>query len=460
MTDPNAALAHYRAHADRYLEDLKALCRIPSVSFAGFDPAHMQRSAEATRDLLLARGFDRAEILELDGAHPYVLAEADAATPAAPTVLLYAHHDVQPSGPEDEWTSAPFDPVVRNERLYGRGTGDDKAGIAVHLAAVDAWKAAGGLPLNVKFLIEGEEEIGSANLDRFLQTHRERLGADVLVVCDTVNVDTGVPSLTNSLRGMVAVDVLVSALRGPVHSGLWGGPLPDPAIGLAKMIATLVDDEGRITLPGLYDSVRPLSDAERASIDALPVNAETFKHQSGLLEGIELLGDGNPYAVNWRQPALTVTAIQASSRKDARNIVNHEAWAQISVRLVPDQDPDAVRTALIEHLHRVCPWGLKLEVKPDSDAAPWYTATDHPAFQAALRALEAGYGRPAMVMGGGGSIPIVQSLCDAMGGGPALLLGIEDPYTNAHGIDESVSLEDLRGTTAAAIHLYHELAQR
>ncbi len=456
----NAAIAHYRAHDDQYLEDLKALCRIPSVSFEGFDPVHMQRSAAATRDLLLARGFDRAEILELDGAHPYVLAEADAVSADAPTLLLYAHHDVQPSGPEEEWTSPPFEPVVRNERLYGRGTGDDKAGIAVHVAAVDAWKAAGGLPVNVKFLIEGEEEVGSANLDRFLDTHRDRLGADVLVVCDTVNVDTGVPSLTNSLRGMVAVDVLVSALRGPVHSGLWGGPLPDPAIGLAKMIASLVDDAGRITLPGVYDSVRPLSDEERESIEALPVDVETFKQQSGLLEGIELLGGGNPYAVNWRQPSLTVTAIQASSRKDARNIVTHEAWARISVRLVPEQEPETVRAALMKHLESVCPWGLKLALTADSDANPWYTATDHPAFQAALRALEAGYGRPAMVMGGGGSIPIVQSLCDAMGGGPALLLGIEDPHTNAHGIDESVSLVDLRGTTASAIHLYHELAQR
>lgn len=378
----------------------------------------------------------------------------------APTVLLYAHHDVQPSGDPGEWTSPPFEPTVRKERIYARGSGDDKAGIIVHSAAVSAWKRSGaGLPVNVKFLIEGEEEVGSANLGRFLETHRERLSADVLIVTDTVNVDTGVPSLTNSLRGMVGLDVEVKGLKGPVHSGLWGGPLPDPAIALCKMLASLMDDDGRIAIDGIYDDVRPLSDEERRSIESLPVDADTFRQQSGMLDGVTLLGHDNPYAVNWRQPALTVTAVQASSRKDARNIVVESAWARVSVRLVPDQSPETVRAKLVEHLRARCPWGLHLELSGDEDAAPWYTGTEDPAFQAALRALEAGYGKPATVMGGGGSIPIVDALCHAMGGGPALLLGIEDPHTNAHGIDESVSFADLFGTTRSAIHLYAELAK-
>lgn len=455
-----SALAAFDAARDRNIDDLVALCRIPSVSFPGFDAEHLRESAEFTRKLLLARGFDQAEILEIDGAHPYVFAEAKAKDPNAPTVLLYAHHDVQPSGDVEVWTSPPFVPELRDGRVYGRGTGDDKAGIIVHCAAADAWKQAGGLPVNLKFLIEGEEEVGSAHLDTFLTRFRDRLAADVLVVTDTVNVDTGVPSLTNSLRGMVAVDVEVRGLKGPVHSGLWGGPLPDPAIGLSKMLATLLDDAGQIAVPGLLDDVRPLTEAERRSIDALPVDANTFREQSGLVEGARLLGNANPYEVNWRRPAVTVTAIQASSRKDARNIVVDSAWARVSVRLVPDQNPERVRQALNEHLRSVCPWGLELDLVADADANPWYTSTEQEAFRAALRALERGYGRPAMVMGGGGSIPIVESLCEAMGGGPALLLGIEDPYTNAHGIDESVSVVDLEGTTRAAVHLYHELRGR
>lgn len=452
------ALGLVASSAETIIDDLSTLCRIPSVSFGGFDASSLRASADAVCELLLARGFDSAEILEIDGAHPYVWAEARAASPNAPTVLLYAHHDVQPAGELTDWTTPPFAPDVRNDRLYARGSGDDKAGIVVHASAVAAWKSAGGLPVNVKFLVEGEEEIGSTHLTRFLKKYRERVFADVLIVTDTVNVDTGIPAITNSLRGMVAVDVEVRGLRGPVHSGLWGGPLPDPAIALSKMLASLVNDDGRIAVSGVYDGVRPLSSSERVAISKLPVNAETYRRQSGLLDGVELLGDSNPYVTNWRQPALTVTAIQASSRRDARNIVVDSAWARISVRLVPDQSPDEVRDLLLQHLRAHCPWGLQLELTPGESAAPWFTSTDAPAFRAATCALHAGYGVAPIIMGGGGSIPIVKDLCDAIGNGPALLLGIEDPYTNAHGIDESVSLVDLFGTTRAAVHLYAELA--
>lgn len=456
MTDLSSVFSRFEANKNASLESLRDLCSIPSVSFDGFDAAELHRSAAKTAEWLASSGFERSEVVEHAGAHPFVVAE-HIASPEAPTVLLYAHHDVQPAGDPSDWTSPPFEPTLRNERLYGRGTGDDKAGIMVHAAAVDAWRAVGGAPVNLKFVVEGEEEIGSVNLESFLAAHRERLRADALIIVDTANVDTGVPSLTNSLRGMVAVEVEVRALRGPVHSGLWGGPTPDPALALAKMLAGLVDGDGRIALPGVYESVLPPTKTEEASIAALPVGASEFRSQSGMLDGAELLGGRNPYETTWRHPSINVNAIQASSRKDARNIVVDSAWAKVGMRLVPDQNPVAMREALEEHLRKACPWGLELSIKAEADVAPWHSSTDHPAFGVAAKALESGYGCAPVIMGCGGSIPVVEPLCRTMGGGPALLIGIEDPYTNAHGIDESVSLTDLWGTTRSLIELYGTL---
>jgi acetylornithine deacetylase/succinyl-diaminopimelate desuccinylase-like protein len=278
------------------------------------------------------------------------------------------------------------------------------------------------------------------------------------VLTDTGNFDTGLPSITTALRGLVTVEVEVSALKQSVHSGMFGGPIPDPVIGLSRMIASLVSADGSIAIPGIRDKVKALTASERASLVALPGGNDSFRAQAGMLTKVELLGGRPPWETVWRQPSLTVNAIQASSRKDARNIINESAWARVGIRTVPDMNAQETSDALIAALKKAVPWGLHCEIRPESTGNWWYTDVDHPAFQAAFRALEAGYGRKPIAMGCGGSIPFVAPFAKALGGVPALLIGVEDPYTNAHSENESLSLSDFDKAIRSAIQLYEELA--
>lgn len=442
------------------LEQLKSLSRIPSISFDGFPPGEVERSASAVAELLSSEGMDNVEVIRIPNTHPYVYAEWLKA-PGKPTVLLYAHHDVQPVGDESKWKSPPFEPTERDGRLYGRGTADDKAGIMVHVAAIGSFlKVAGALPINVKVLIEGEEEIGSAGLETFLRKYRQKVQADVIVLTDTDNYDVGIPSITTSLRGLVATEVEVRVMESSKHSGMWGGPLVDPIIALSKMIASLVDEEGRMKIPGIYDEVIPPSPAEMKSFQSLGYSEEQFRHRAGVVKGLKIWG-GNKHSITekvWRLPSLSCNAIVASSRKGCANIINDSAWCKIGIRTVPNMNGARTLDLLTNYLKANAPWGVEVTFKPDPIAPWWQADAEAPAFSKAQKALTRAFGANAVFIGNGGTIPFVHPFTRELGGVPALLIGVEDPYTNAHSENESLHLAEFRKSMLGAVHLYEELS--
>jgi acetylornithine deacetylase/succinyl-diaminopimelate desuccinylase-like protein len=458
---PREVLDSIDRRFDATIGELIDLARIPSVSAAGFDPAEIERSAERVAELFGDVGLHGVEILQIEGAQPYVTAEWLDAGPDAPTALIYAHHDVQPPGRPEYWQTPAFEPTRRADgRLYGRGVVDDKAGILVHAAAIRAWlDTKGSLPINVKLIVEGEEETGSEHLADLLVAHRERFDADILVLSDTANLDTGIPSLTTSLRGMAAADVTLRAIDHPIHSGMWGGPVPDAATALSVLLARLVDESGEIAIPGLLDDVPALSVAQRDALEALPFDEAAFRRDAGMAAGSRFAGDErySVYEKIWYRPSLAVTALEAMPLATAANQLIAEAKARIGVRLAPGQDADRATRLLVDFLASDPPHGVTVEVEADTAVTGWRTTPEGPAFDAARRALEAGFGRESVEIGCGGSIPFVGPFSSVLGGIPALLLGLEDPPCNAHGENESLDLDDFRKASLSSAHLLAEL---
>lgn len=414
--------------------DLERLVRIPSVSAAGFDPAHVRASAEATRDLFAAEGL-AAELLEVAGAHPAVLATLPAPA-GAPTVLLYAHHDVQPPGDEALWTSPPFEPVERDGRLYGRGAADDKAGIAMHLAAVRAFSSKP--PVGLTILVEGEEETGSEHLIPFLDRYGDRLRADVIVLADSGNWRVGEPALTTSLRGLVDCYVEVRTLDHAVHSGMYGGPVPDALTALCRLIATLHDTDGNVAV----------GDRAHAPAAALDLTEDELRAQAGVLPGVEMIGAGSLTERLWGRPAIGVLGIDAPSVQAASNQLVPVARAKVSMRLAPGDDPARAMDDLVAHLESRAPWGVRVTVTRGAAGAPYALKADGPGYEAARASMAEAWGRAPVDMGVGGTIPFVAAFADAYPDATILLTGVEDPDTRAHGENESLHV----GEFARACH--------
>lgn len=456
------AVESFSRSSARARSQLEGLIGIPSVSAPDFDPAEVVRSAEKTAEILELAGLENVRLLGVDGAHPNVVGEWLHA-PSAPTVLLYAHHDVQPPGFADRWTSDPFVPTERDGRLYGRGSADDKAGAVAHAACVAAWlDATGSMPVNVRILVEGEEEIGSPNLESFLRRHADELAADVLVLADAGNWAVGVPGITYALRGVGSAVVRVRSMRSPLHSGLAGGPVPDPAMALAKGLASLTSDDGDIAIAGFHDDVREPTARERERLAALDADEEALRAQWGLVEDAELTGDpGRPILEKlWFRPSISIVGIDSHPIAGSSNQILAEAAARVSLRFAPGQDPHRCLDLLREHLLSSIPWNPEVEFLTEEAVPAWVCEPSGPAFDAADVALAEGFGCPPVHMGVGGTIPFVAPFSAAFGGIPALLIGPGDPESRIHGEDESLHLGDWHRLIASEIHLLAEIESR
>ncbi|MFN8042549.1 MAG: dipeptidase [Mycobacterium sp.] len=406
--------------------DLEDLVRIESVWADPDRRDEVRRSARAVADLLSAAGFADVEIVSAGGA-PAVIA-CHPTPPGAPTVLLYAHHDVQPEGDPGQWDSPPFEPTERDGRLYGRGSADDKAGIATHLAAFRAHR--GSPPVGVTVFVEGEEESGSPSLGALLAAHRDKLAADVIVIADSDNWTPEVPALTVSLRGLADCVVEVQTLDHGLHSGLWGGVVPDALTVLVRLLAGLHDDDGNVAVAGLHES-------RAADVDRGP---QWVRAESGLLDGVREIGSGTVAQRMWAKPAITVIGIDTTPVAKASNTLIPRARAKVSMRIAPGGDAVAHLEALRRHLEEHAPWGAHVTVTPGDVGQPYAIDATGPVYAAARAAFREAWGTEVVDMGMGGSIPFIAEFAAAFPRAKILVTGVEDPGTQAHSVNESLHL--------------------
>jgi acetylornithine deacetylase/succinyl-diaminopimelate desuccinylase-like protein len=432
--------------------DLEDLVRIQSVSADPARAGEVERSAEATRDLFAAEGFECEIVRAHDGAPPAVIAKK-AGPEGAPTVLLYAHHDVQPENDHADWDSPPWEPTERADgrgdvRLYARGAADDKAGIAAHLGAVRIF--GDELPVNLVMFIEGEEEVGSDTLVDLLNTYQDRLAADVIVIADSGNWDIGEPALTTSLRGLVRMDVEVRTLTHAVHSGMWGGLVPDSIMTLSRLIASLHDDAGNVAVAGLHSGPAAAVEYPEARLRA----------ESGATEGVEWIGEGPIVERMWTKPSISITGFDAPKVDGASNTLVPAARCRISMRIAPGDTTANATACLQAHLEKHTPWGATLTTTVvDTGEATQIDATG-PAYDAARAAFtEAWDGTAPVDMGVGGSIPFIAEFLEAFPQASVLVTGVEDPDTRAHGANEGLHLAEFEKVVKAEALLLRNLAE-
>ena len=423
-----ASMADVRAGLER-------LARVPSMSAPGYDAAPVRESARVTAELFTAAGIN-ARVIEKDGAHPAVVGRVEGPK-GAPTVLLYAHHDVQPPGPSDRWKSDPFTPTERDGRIYGRGVADDKAGIAAHLAALRAY--GGKPPCTVALFIEGEEESGSAHLMDFLNAEKDTLACDAVIIADSANWRVGQPAITTTLRGNALVTVELRVSDHAVHSGGFGGAVPDALMAMARLLASLHDDLGRVAIAGL----------KTGDADPLDLKDDELRRWVGTRPSVKLIGDGSITSRLWRKPSISIIGLDATPVKEASNTLWPVATARLSMRVPPGQDAKAAQDALVKHLEAHAPWGAELKITRGPTGEAFTGTTSGPAYAALKDALGAAWGREAIDIGQGGSIPFLFDFARTFPGAALLVTGVEDPESNAHSENESLHLAEFENVCVA-----------
>lgn len=428
---------YLESNKQRFLDELFELLRIPSVSADSKFKDDVRRAAEYVREKLTAAGLDNAELHETPG-HPVVYAEK-IIDPALPTVLVYGHYDVQPADPYELWNTPPFEPTIRNERIYARGSCDDKGQFYMHIKAVEAMLATDGLPCNVKVMIEGEEEVGSDHLGTFVAQNRDKLKADVILISDTSIIANDTPSIETGLRGLSYVEVTVTGPNRDLHSGVYGGGVDNPLNVLCQMIASLKDADGRITIPGFYDKVIDLSTEERAEMAKAPFDLDEYKRDLGINDVFGEAGYSTIERTSVR-PTLDVNGIWGGYiGEGAKTVLPSKASAKISMRLVPDQHPDEITELFTRHFTSIAPPSVSVVVKPHHGGLPYVTPTDSVEFEAASRAMEESWGKKPIPTRGGGSIPIV-ALFEQELGVKSILMGFGLDIDALHSPNESYGL--------------------
>lgn len=442
---------------ERFIEELCAFLRFPSISTLDEYRSDVHRAATWLAEHLRSIGIDYVEIIPTAG-HPIVYAEHSSHLPNAPRLLFYGHYDVQPVDPLDQWQSPPFEPTIRDGKVFARGATDDKGQVFLVVKAIESWlRADGSLPCNVTLIVEGEEEIGSPNLEAFLRDHRNRLVSDAALVCDTAMFAPGVPSLVYGLRGLAYLELTLQGPRRDLHSGSYGGAVVNPANALARIIAALHDERGRVAVPGFYDDVRPLDPEERALLAALPFDEEAYRRD---LE-VDALGGEEGYTVIERigaRPTLDVNGMWSGFiGEGAKTVLPATAHAKISMRLVPEQRADRIAELVAAYIERIAPPGVRARVRVLHGADPVIIDRHSPALQAAQRALEKTFGRSPVFQREGGSIPVVSQLQQLLGI-PVVLMGFGLHSDGAHSPNEHFHLTNFYQGVESVIRFFEELS--
>src|SRR5918994_2039508 len=442
---------------DRYVEELKQYLAIPSISALPQHAADVRRAAEWTGQALRDAGLENVRLIDTPG-NPVVYGDWLNA-PGKPTILYYGHYDVQPVDPVNLWTTPPFEATVRDGEIYARGAADDKGQVFMHIKAVEAHlKKAGNLPCNIKFFIEGEEEVGSAHLDDFVRAQKTLLAADVVVISDSPMFDRGIPSICYGLRGLTYFQIDLRGSKSDLHSGSFGGAVANPAMVLAQILTQMKDRGGRVKIPNFYDDVRPLRDEERAEFKKLPFNETRYRKELG---APKLFGESGYTTLErtWARPTFEVNGLLSGFTGDgAKTVIPAVAMAKVSMRLVPDQDPDKIATLFDEYVKKVAPKTVELKVTRMHGGRPWMTDFDNKYVQAAGRAIEKGFGKAPVFNREGGSIPVVATFQEILGL-PSVLFGIGLPDENAHAPNEKLDLGNFHGGVIASAFLYDEIGR-